>query len=63
MQRDPSHPVCEVVLCEVCLQETLRDQAVTTESASTVHYFCGPVCQARWQAERGPGRNDRPASS
>jgi len=51
MQRAPSHPVCDVIACEICLKEIPRDLAHSTECVEYVHYFCGQDCYAQWQQE------------
>lgn len=63
MSKSPSHPVCEVIACEVCLKEIPRDLAKSEEAADYVHYFCGVDCYAKWQQEAGsapPGTTTRP---
>jgi len=52
MSAEPSHPVCEVISCEICLKEIPRDLAQSQEGVDYVHYFCGIDCYARWKEQQ-----------
>ncbi|HCU54093.1 MAG TPA: DUF3330 domain-containing protein [Gammaproteobacteria bacterium] len=60
MPRTPSHPVCDVIACEICLKEIPRDLAKSSESAEYVHYFCGEECFARWQRDESDAKRKKP---
>ena len=49
MPRAPSHPVCDVITCEICLKEIPRDLAKSEEATEYVHYFCGDACFDKWR--------------
>ncbi len=41
--------VCELIACEICLQEIPASAAQSEEAADYVHYFCGLECLEIWR--------------
>lgn len=53
----------EHVACEVCLKEVPRSEAVVSEAADYVAYFCGLDCYGQWktQGEQIAGQGSLPS--
>ncbi len=63
MSADVEHMQIEQVACEICLKEVPRSEAVVSEAADYVAYFCGLDCYGKWkdQGDKTGDEDSRPS--
>lgn len=54
----------EHVACEICLKEVPTSEAVVSEAADYVTYFCGLDCYGKWKdrGDRTAEQDSRPSA-